>query len=96
MGRTMPLQIPIEVARRSILGKQGLWPGRRWRATGTLVVNGLWLEEDGLARHAAFADALPLGMALFARFLGARRVDTDAVREANLRSAMGGGLRVRG
>lgn len=27
----MPLQIPIEVARRFILGKQGLWPGRRWQ-----------------------------------------------------------------
>jgi uncharacterized protein YcaQ len=31
MGRTMPVEIPIEVARRFILGKQGLWPGRRWR-----------------------------------------------------------------
>jgi uncharacterized protein YcaQ len=31
MGRTMPIQLPIEVARRFILGKQGLWPGRRWR-----------------------------------------------------------------
>jgi hypothetical protein len=27
----MAIQIPIEVARRFILGKQGLWPGRRWR-----------------------------------------------------------------
>ena len=26
-----PIQISIEVARRFILGKQGLWPGRRWR-----------------------------------------------------------------
>jgi uncharacterized protein YcaQ len=25
------MHIPIEVARRFILGKQGLWPGRRWR-----------------------------------------------------------------
>lgn len=32
----MPIQIPIEVARRLVLGKQGLWPGRRWRgARGT-------------------------------------------------------------
>jgi uncharacterized protein len=31
MGRTMPIRIPIEIARRFILGKQGLWPGRRWR-----------------------------------------------------------------
>ncbi len=28
----MTIDIPIEVARRLILGKQGLWPGRRWRA----------------------------------------------------------------
>ena len=27
----MPIEIPIEVARRFVLGKQGLWPGRRWR-----------------------------------------------------------------
>jgi len=25
------LEIPLEVARRFILGKQGLWPGRRWQ-----------------------------------------------------------------
>jgi len=25
------LTIDIETARRFILGKQGLWPGRRWR-----------------------------------------------------------------
>ena len=23
--------LPISIARRFILGKQGLWPGRRWR-----------------------------------------------------------------
>lgn len=27
----MPMQLPIDVARRFILGRQGLWPGRRWR-----------------------------------------------------------------
>lgn len=27
----MILTIDLETARRSILGKQGLWPGRRWR-----------------------------------------------------------------
>ena len=30
------LTIDIETARRFVLGKQGLWPGRRWRgAKGT-------------------------------------------------------------
>jgi uncharacterized protein YcaQ len=27
----MPIHLPIGVARRFILGRQGLWPGRRWR-----------------------------------------------------------------
>jgi hypothetical protein len=27
----VPLEIPLEVARRFVLGKQGLWPGRRWQ-----------------------------------------------------------------
>ena len=30
----MALEIPIEVVRRFVLGKPGLWPGRRWRASG--------------------------------------------------------------
>ena len=25
------MQVPRDVARRFLLGKQGLWPGRRWR-----------------------------------------------------------------
>jgi hypothetical protein len=29
MGRTMPIDISIETARRYVLGRQGLWPGRR-------------------------------------------------------------------
>jgi uncharacterized protein YcaQ len=31
MGRTMSIEISIETARRYILGRQGLWPGRRWQ-----------------------------------------------------------------
>ena len=31
MGRTMPIEISIQTARRYVLGRQGLWPGRRWR-----------------------------------------------------------------
>lgn len=30
---TTVLTIDIQTARRFILGKQGLWPGRRWRAS---------------------------------------------------------------
>ena len=35
------------------------------RTTNTLVINGLWLEDDALARDAAFGDALVAGMKRF-------------------------------
>ena len=47
------------------------------RTTGTLVINGLWLEDRALARDAAFGEALARGMARFVRFLGAERVDAS-------------------
>ena len=63
------LTINIETARRFILGKQGLWPGRRWR--------GLAGTEDALAR------GRPLGVVLDLRlpdgrgeqFLGRLKAD---------------------
>jgi uncharacterized protein len=68
------------------------------RASGTLVINGLWLEEPALARDAAFADALAGGMARFARLLEARRLDVSAVSwsslRARLRRTVGGKSRV--
>jgi len=58
------------------------------RTTGTLVINGLWLEEDALARDAAFADALTAGMTRFVRLLDARRLDVSAVTDALLRKRL--------
>jgi uncharacterized protein YcaQ len=58
------------------------------RATGTLVINGLWLEDAGLARDEAFGDAIALGMARFVRFLGADRLDVSAVPQARLRKRL--------
>jgi uncharacterized protein YcaQ len=55
------------------------------RATGTLVINGLWLEDRALARDEAFAEALARGMTRFLGFLGAGRVDAAAVPQAQLR-----------
>ncbi|MEX1168997.1 MAG: crosslink repair DNA glycosylase YcaQ family protein [Chloroflexota bacterium] len=55
------------------------------RPTDTLVINGLWLEDDRLARDAAFATALGLGMRRFRRFLEAKRVDPGGVSYPVLR-----------
>ncbi|MEA2619243.1 MAG: uncharacterized protein QOC97_16 [Chloroflexota bacterium] len=58
------------------------------RATGTLVINGLWLEDPALARDDAFGDALARGMARFVRFLGARRLDVTAVPQPRIRKRL--------
>ena len=58
------------------------------RATGTLVINGLWLEDAALARDPAFAEALALGMARFVGLLGARRLDVTAVPQPGLRKRL--------
>ena len=58
------------------------------RTTGTLVINGLWLEDDALARDAAFAEALTAGMKRFVRLLDARRLDVSAVTHAPLRKRL--------
>jgi uncharacterized protein YcaQ len=55
------------------------------RATGTLVVNGLWLEDDALARDEAFGEALARGMTRFRQLLDAGRIDVSAVPQASLR-----------
>ncbi len=55
------------------------------RATGTLVILGLWLEDAALARDEAFTDALLAGVRRFMAFLGARRIDVTGVPQAALR-----------
>jgi uncharacterized protein YcaQ len=49
------------------------------RATGTLVINGLWLEDPALAKDEAFATAMRRGAARFRAFHEARRLDVSAV-----------------
>jgi len=63
----------------------GRFDPRLDRATGTLVINGLWLEDDALARDGAFVEALGTGMTRFRRFLGATAIDVKAVRDTRLR-----------
>ena len=49
------------------------------------MINGLWLEDEALARDDAFAEALAKGMVRFLAFLDARRVDAKAVAQPGLR-----------
>lgn len=58
------------------------------RPTSTLVILGLWLEDEALARDEAFADALARGMARFVGLLGAGRLDVTAVPQARLRKRL--------
>jgi uncharacterized protein YcaQ len=58
------------------------------RTTGTLVINGLWLEDDALARDTAFAGALAKGMERFMQFLTVSRIDVAAVRQPGLRKRL--------
>jgi uncharacterized protein YcaQ len=55
------------------------------RTTGTFVVLGLWLEDAALGTDEAFAEALARGFARFVMFLGASKLDAQAIREPLLR-----------
>lgn len=59
------------------------------RTSDTLVINGFWLEDEALARDDGFAEALGRGMSRFSAFLGAGRVDAEAVTQARLRQRLG-------
>jgi uncharacterized protein YcaQ len=61
--------------------------GRLDRATRTLHILGLWLEDDATGDDPAFADAFQRGMARYARFLGADQVDAASIRPPALREA---------
>jgi uncharacterized protein len=63
----------------------GRFDPRLDRATGTLVINGLWLEDDALARDDSFVDALGRGMTRFRRLLGAASIDVAGVRHPPVR-----------
>lgn len=56
------------------------------RQTGTLRINGFWLEDASLADDPAFAAALARGLSRFARFHAARTVALDALHPEDLRA----------
>jgi uncharacterized protein YcaQ len=49
------------------------------RATSTLIINGYWPEPDAIADAAAYHAALAAGLTRFGQFLGARRINLDAL-----------------
>jgi uncharacterized protein YcaQ len=58
------------------------------RPTGTLVVNGLWLENAALTRDGTFREALGRGMDRFVEFLDAKRVDASALDRGAVRNRL--------
>jgi uncharacterized protein YcaQ len=58
------------------------------RATGTLVINGFWLEDEATARDEAFLDALDRGMRRFREFLGVRKLDEAAIPQRSVRTRL--------
>jgi len=55
------------------------------RQSMALQINGFWLEEDAPLNDPAFADALGKGLARFANFVDAKRVDIEAIAPKKLR-----------
>ncbi len=55
------------------------------RTTNTFIILGFWLEEKSLGKDAAFAEALARGFARFVTFLGASKLDAEAISEPLLR-----------
>lgn len=69
-----PYTMPILYGDRLV----GRIDSRHDRASSTLVINGLWLEE-WFKTGEAFATALNKGLARFASFLGAAQIDKSAI-----------------
>jgi len=59
------------------------------RTTNTFVILGLWLEDKALGKDEAFAEALAAGFARFVTFLGAGKLDAQAIRAPLLRRRVG-------
>lgn len=53
----------------------GRMDARHDRARGVLVINGLWLEDEGVAKNLEFHLALRTGIARLMEFLGSRTID---------------------
>jgi hypothetical protein len=56
------------------------------RATMTLDIKGFWYEEDAPVKNADFANAFAKGLARFAKFVEAKRINVSAIHPASLRN----------
>jgi uncharacterized protein YcaQ len=54
------------------------------RVTETLVINGFWLENEGLGKVTNFIEALVRGLTRLAKFVRARHIATSAVKPLRL------------
>lgn len=59
------------------------------RTTNTFVILGFWLEDESLGQDEAFTEALARGFARFVIFLGANKLEAEAIREPLLRQRVG-------
>ena len=55
------------------------------RKTNTLHILGFWLEDDA-PKDEAFANALGRGLARFAKLVGAKQVEMDAIQPRRLQA----------
>ena len=78
------ITISKTTVRRFVLGRQGLWPGRRWAGSATLVINGFWLEEHAPVEDSKFVNALVRSLVRFAEFLDAHQVNISVLEPAAL------------
>ena len=55
------------------------------RTTMKLEIKGFWHEDDALVKDITFADALAKGLTRLAKFVGAKKVDVDAIKPVGLK-----------
>jgi uncharacterized protein YcaQ len=65
------------------------------RATGALVVNGLWFEQPGLARDDQMTAALVAEISRLAVFVGATTIDARELTQRSIRARLGSALTSR-
>jgi uncharacterized protein YcaQ len=84
LRRFGPYTLPILWGDRLV----GRFDARMDRPTRTLVINGLWLEDEAPAADAALHEAIRHGMDRLMTLLGAQAIDASAVADRKLRSAV--------